>query len=117
MICWATGLDTTSRDRRSLDRADALRRPPGPAGEVGTDQLLDDRPQAGVQEHQRPGRDRPAITGVPRGVRLATLCRARRRALRVDRPEGGPPADLVPPPGRRVDPARGAVRDVAAFPG
>ena len=37
--------------------------------------------------------------------------------LRVDRPEGGPAADLVPSSRRRADPVRGPVRDVAALPG
>src|SRR5438477_1574616 len=36
---------------------------------------LDDRPQAGVQEHQRPSGDGPASTSGPGGARLARLLR------------------------------------------
>ena len=39
------------------------------SGQVGADQFLDDRPQAGVQEHQRQGRNGAQASIVPRGIR------------------------------------------------
>src|SRR5438093_6243496 len=64
-----------------------------------------------------PGPRPSAVTGLPRGVCLAPPRCARGRVLRVDRPEGGPPADLVSSRRRRAHPLRRTVRDVAPFRG
>ena len=66
----------------------------------GLRQLLDERPEVRVQEHQRPRGDGAEVTGVPDGVQRAAMRRAGGWILRVDGAEGVADAGLVPQAGR-----------------
>src|SRR5438093_10019914 len=62
----------------ALDCPKSIRGPRSSAGELGSRELLDDRSQAGVQEHQRSRRDDSDHSQLSRGIQGKPVRRPRR---------------------------------------